>query len=65
MYTYELMMQWENSELTEDETIQLFAELVANGSAWHLQGMYGRKAAELIEAGYISRDGKILQLVED
>ena len=38
--------------------LELFAELIKNGMAWTLQGSYGRTASALIDAGYISEDGK-------
>jgi len=53
------MMAWENGELELREMVELFAELIENGKAWSLQGCYGRQAAALIEAGYISNNGEI------
>jgi len=50
--TFDLMMAWEGGEITEDETTDLFQRLIDNGQAWTLQGMYGRQAQALIDAGY-------------
>ena len=46
------MMAWENRELDEEDTIELFQRLINTGEAWILQGMYGRTAKALIELGY-------------
>lgn len=48
------MIAWEQGDLSEDETIALFQELVDSGLAWKLQGVYGRTANALIEAGLIA-----------
>lgn len=45
------IIEYENGELDEQETIELFQRLIDNGMAWQLQGHYGRTAAALIEAG--------------
>lgn len=47
------IMAYEQGDLDEDETIELFAALVETGVAWQLQGSYGRTAMALIEAGLI------------
>jgi hypothetical protein len=39
--------------------VYMFAELVKNGSAWSLQGHYGRMASRLIEVGILTKDGDI------
>jgi hypothetical protein len=56
---YDLMMEWEGGNLTNEEYLKLFASLIADGKAWSLQGMYGREASNLIEAGLIDKKGKI------
>ena len=52
------IIDFECGHLDEAEILQLFAELIKNGMAWTLQGSYGRTASALIDAGYISEDGK-------
>jgi hypothetical protein len=50
------MIAWENGELDEDETVALFQQLVDSGLAWQLQGMYGRMAQQLIDAGLVHKN---------
>jgi len=58
------IMAWESGELDDKATLEFFSELVKNGQAWSLQGMYGRFATSLIDAGYLDKEGNILKDVE-
>jgi hypothetical protein len=55
----DLIIAYEQGDLSDYEMVNLFAELVRNGMAWSLQGHYGRTAASLIDAGYIDREGNL------
>lgn len=54
------IMRWEEGEMTDDETIDFFSELITTGQINGLQGVYGRTAQSLIDAGYLDRSGKVL-----
>jgi len=60
----ENIIAYESGELPQEDFLPFFAELVRSGKAWILQGCYGRQAQNLIENGYISREGKILKDIE-
>ena len=45
------IMDFEGGELTQDELVAGFQELIDSGLAWRLQGVYGRTANRLIEMG--------------
>jgi len=47
------IIAYEQGDLDEDATIELFQELVNSGLAWQLQGSYGRTAQSLIDAGLV------------
>lgn len=59
------LMAFENGELSAYDTLELFAQLIASGMAWQLQGSYGRAAASLIERGYITRAGIVTDAGRD
>lgn len=54
------IIAFEQGELDEAGTLTLFAHLIKTGTAWSLQGFYGRAAKQLIEQGLISPEGAIL-----
>ena len=45
------IMAFEEGELDEDQTVQMFQEMIDDGSVWSFQGSYGRTAMDLIESG--------------
>jgi hypothetical protein len=45
------MVAWEEGQLDEADTVELFQELIDSGLAWRLQGSYGRMANALIAQG--------------
>jgi len=52
----ERIVEYENGELNQQQTIQLFQELCDSGMIMNLQGHYGRLAYQLWEAGLITLD---------
>jgi hypothetical protein len=50
----ERIVSYEEGELNQDQTIQLFQELCDTGLIMKLQGHYGRFAFQLMEAGLIT-----------
>ena len=65
--TVDRIIRFENGELPEDETVELFKTLVETGAAWSLQGFYGRQAMHLIQAGLIEKpaDENLPPMVRD
>jgi hypothetical protein len=55
----DLIIAYEQGDLSDYDMVNLFAELVRTGMAWSLQGHYGRVAHALIEAGYLDREGNV------
>lgn len=56
--TFSDIIAYEQGELTEEETIELFQSLVDSGFAWKLKGHYGRMAMNFIEAGFVVAPGR-------
>lgn len=55
------IIAYEEGELSFQDTVIMFGVLVRNGSAWTLQGSYGRMARALIDMGYLAEDGTVLR----
>lgn len=51
---------YELGELTEEQEVELFQELVTSGIVWHLQGSYQRKALSLLAGNRIDAPGAIV-----
>ena len=45
------IIAYEDGELDEEQTVDMFQRMIDTGLAWQLQGCYGRAAARLIEDG--------------
>lgn len=48
------IMAWESGEMSHEETVEFFQELVNTGLIYQLQGCYQRTAQALINAGEIT-----------
>ena len=48
------LIAYEEGQITGDEEVAFFEQLVQTGTCWQLQGHYQRVAATLIEAGLIN-----------
>jgi hypothetical protein len=45
------IVAYEEGELSEEDIVALFQDLIDDGTVWQLQGSYGRTAVALIGAG--------------
>jgi len=60
------IIDYENGELGDVKTLELFSHLIKTGKIYSLQGSYGRTARALIESEWLFADGNInKQKVED
>lgn len=46
------IVEYEQGELDDEATVELFQSLIDSGQVWRLQGHYGRTAMDLIESGF-------------
>lgn len=51
--TVDGIMRWEAGEMDEVEEITFFQHLIDTGTINHLQGVYGRQAQRMIDAGLL------------
>ncbi len=51
------IIRYENGELDEEQTIEMFQQLIDTGLVWQLQGSYGRTAMNLIDEGFCTNGG--------
>jgi len=56
--TVSFVMDYESGELTREEIIAGFQQMINSGVVWKLQGNYGRSAMDLINAGHCTRPGQ-------
>ena len=55
----DLMMDFEDGEISRENFFKLFSHLIKTGQAWTLQGFYGRTAQQLIDYEFINEGGDI------
>lgn len=53
------IMDYEQGMMSDEDMLRMFGELVKDGTAWRLQGSYGRTAKQLIDSGLIMQDGTV------
>jgi hypothetical protein len=53
------LIDYENGELSDSETIKLFSHLIKTEMIWRLQGSYAPKGKALRDAGFLLGDGSI------
>jgi hypothetical protein len=58
-------MRFESGEMDGNEILEFFSELIRDGLCWHLQGVYGRTASNLINTGFIDEKGNIRRRFEE
>lgn len=52
-------------DLAGIQVVELFADLIQSGAVWGASSSFGRTAANLIQEGVISPDGRILMDTDD
>jgi hypothetical protein len=55
------MMEYESGELSDQETLNMYSEIIQHGMQYSLQGHYGRTASALIQDGWLDNNGNILK----
>ena len=59
------LMLYEEGQLDDIATLILFSLLIKDGSAWTLQGHYGRTAYALIADGFLDEHGDFTSKATD
>lgn len=59
MNLMERVIEYETEHQDLEWIVQFFADLIATGLAWQLQGRYGREAKAYIDNGLISAQGDV------
>jgi hypothetical protein len=54
MVTVDQIINYESGEMSHEDIVAFFQDLIDTGMAWQLQGHYGRTAMVLIRAGACS-----------
>ena len=54
------IIEYESGELNDKEVIEMFAEMIQDGTVWQLQGSYGRTAEAFIFNEILDKQGNIL-----
>jgi len=53
------MIDYEEGNLSEDEVVELFQQLIDYGLVWQLQGHYGRVAEHFINEGLCTPTARV------
>jgi len=56
-----MIIAYENGQLSDKKILQLFSQLIKSGQIWSLQGWYSTTASALIQSGLISKTGQITE----
>lgn len=51
MISVDKIIDYESGNMSDDQIVEMFQELIDSGEAWELQGYYGRTAKALIDGG--------------
>ena len=65
MYLVNDIISFEEGALSDQETINLFSELIQTGIIHQLQGFYGRTTRGLIKAGWLTPSGAVAKGVKN
>lgn len=52
------IMQYESGELSDNDTLELFSQIIKRKLMYTLQGHYGRTASALIQDDFLTNNGE-------